>query len=604
MTTLPSHPPGGRDRRRRLSSEDRRQLFLRADGRCQRIDPDTGERCNAELPDNWHESHLVAYANGGATNPANMQAWCPPCNLHLGRADAIVPDGLELRSWQSLALPTILEQIYHKGFATLDACPGAGKTIFAGLVFQALQQMGVVERLVVFVPNDHLREQWREALADHLRIHLDDNPSEGWREHRGTVGSIVTYQALGSLAKVHGHAKEVEAIPTLVVLDEVHHLAEDGIGLAAGWGKGIAQVVGDVTRGTIHAAAVLNMTGTLFRSKARRRISTVRYIPIEDGRIEATADFSVRVTELVPHQLRPVNLYAFGSSIRTLDRETGEEVTETIADLDAPKRATALRAMLRKQDWLTQFSLAALDALAKQKRCLQSHGVRGPIPLKLLFVASTQDDARRAAKTIDLVTKPGFARIITSDERNAGVELRRAARERSSLAIVTCKMVTEGFDCPEISTIAYASNVIAQLSVRQTVARAMRLTDIERNVGKVLPAQIIIPDFAATVEAFSWLLDAMPHILDPDEIEDPDRPARNGQGPREARYEVLDVSAPALQSAIVVGAEDGIVKVDELTTWQRVLAKRGVDAVYAPQIIVAAREIRRSILEEHNRNGN
>jgi hypothetical protein len=41
-------------------------------------------------------------------------------------------------------------------------------------------------------------------------------------------------------------------------------------------------------------------------------------------------------------------------------------------------------------------------------------------------------------------------------------------------------MVTEGFGCPQISTIAYATNIVADLFIAQMTALAMRIISAER----------------------------------------------------------------------------------------------------------------------------
>ena len=50
------------------------------------------------------------------------------------------------------ALDTIVKRITDDGAATLSAAPGAGKTIFTGLVFEALHDADVIDRMVVLAP--------------------------------------------------------------------------------------------------------------------------------------------------------------------------------------------------------------------------------------------------------------------------------------------------------------------------------------------------------------------------------------------------------------------------------------------------------------------
>jgi hypothetical protein len=176
-------PTFGQDRRRRLSSGEAAQLFARAGGRCQ--------RCGEALGVEWHQAHLVSFRNGGATDLAKMEAWCRDCNLRQGKADAVDAPDLRPRTWQAEALDPILERIWQTGTATLHASPGAGKTLFAAMVFRLLRAAGLVDRMVVVVPNRALLRQWARALAG-VGVHLDWEPRDGFLEHPRTVGAVVT----------------------------------------------------------------------------------------------------------------------------------------------------------------------------------------------------------------------------------------------------------------------------------------------------------------------------------------------------------------------------------------------------------------------------
>jgi superfamily II DNA or RNA helicase len=245
----------GRDRRRQLNQQERLFVYERAGGQCQ--------NCGRDLPPDYHNAHLAAWSRGGATSVDNIQAWCADCNLGLGAQDSELAEGVTLRQWQQQALPVILRQLYQNGVATLHAAPGAGKTLFAGAVFQRLFELQYVNRLVVVVPNLAIVEQWRETLG-RLRIHLDTQPRDGVFEHPETVGAVITYHGLPRSAGAH--AIRNAKVPTLVVLDEVHHVAGE-----ASWGRAVERIVGDVANHTVHARGVLNMTGTLFRSRRPSR---------------------------------------------------------------------------------------------------------------------------------------------------------------------------------------------------------------------------------------------------------------------------------------------------------------------------------------------
>src|SRR5918911_3829904 len=217
----------------------------------------------------------------------------------------------------------------------------------------------------------------------------------------------------------------------------------------------VQRMVGDLTADAPNAT-VLNMTGTLFRSRTTQRINTVRYdqISTSDGeKLQAVADWSEPTANLIGVELRAPDLYTYGSEARLVDIRAEEVVSADIADLAKDQRSAVIRFASRSVGWLRGFAAEAVRLLQNQ---LLAIGGEEREPLKMLFVANDISAARRAAEALNAVTNRDFARLVVSDDASALRTLRAAARERRSCAIVAVRMVTEGFDCPEVSTIAYA----------------------------------------------------------------------------------------------------------------------------------------------------
>jgi superfamily II DNA or RNA helicase len=482
------------DRRRRPTVDERREIFLRADGRCQ--------NCGTNLGADYHNAHLAAYSNGGPTSPENVEAWCPDCNLRLGGEDAAGAWPLRPRDWQAEALPRVLHRIYSTGVATVNAAPGAGKTLFAGFVFKKLLEAGLVERAVIVAPATIIAPQW-EAAFKRLGIYLDTQPRDGYLEHRDTQGLVVMYQGLPGSAEAHRQMLTDHA--TLVIFDEVHHIAEK-----ASWGTAVKKMVGDLANDSVAPAGVLNLTGTLFRSGRNKRISTVRYVPAVDDedKLEASADWTIPTSELVGVELRAPNLYTFSGHARLVDTEEETIISGALGDLDQQQRETVLRGLDTSPTWLRGYVGEAMRLLDNQLRATNRE-----IPLKLLYCAKGIEEAKLAADAINKMTGTDFARLIHNKIPQAEKKLRAAVRERKSCAIVQVNMASEGFDCPEVSTIAYASNVTADLRIMQVIARAMRITDAERANNQLIPAQILIPDNPDLKSAFAAVLKDIPRLV-------------------------------------------------------------------------------------------
>jgi hypothetical protein len=377
---------------------------------------------------------------------------------------------------------------------------------------------------------------------------------------------------------------------TLLVLDEVHHVAE-----RKAWGRAVSRIVGSPeTEEGLHAAGVLNMTGTLFRSSGAHKISTVRYQRIvEDGieRFQAVADYSVSASTLIGVELRPPDLYAYDGQVELVDLRSETVITGGIADLDAGSQmSTAIRSAFLQRNRVHDFACAAIKLLNQQRAT-----IAGREPLKILWVADGQRAAELAAEEINKAAGRDFARLVISDNRDALSTLRSAAQEPNPCAIVAVRMVTEGFDCPQVSVIAYASATTAILFVAQTMARAMRVTDTERSDRSLLPAQILIPNNPALRAAFAEALVGHFHVLDVvDEVE----PVGEGQGGtdggllRMPRYQLADLSKLDLYSATVLEEPEGQVMAAELEAALAICGELSIPEPYAARLVVATRKLR------------
>jgi superfamily II DNA or RNA helicase len=582
----------GHDPRRYLTTEEKRLLYIRADGLCQ--------DCGAELDSSWHSAHMAAYAGGGATDVDEMRAQCASCNLSLGARDMEQVEGLSLRQWQQLALPVILERLWQHGSATLHAAPGAGKTLFAAAVFRHLADRGLVSRLVVFVPNANLVSQTVEAYKK-VRIHLDGKPRDGFIEHPETVGLVVCYQSLSEGA-AEAHALRMVREPTMVVFDEVHHLAEQE---HSAWGRYVGSMVGEVASGPPeNAAAVLNMTGTLFRSAASQRIATVRYRKLPGNKLEAVPDWSITTAELIGVELRAPDLYAYGGKATLIDLENEKVIESEVVDLGQQQRSAVNREAFRSRQWLGSFCSEGLRLLNSQLVT-----VGREVPLKLLHVADDQDTAKLAADIYNELAGHDIAVLVISDEPGSAKKLKQVRKDLRPRVIVTCQMVTEGFDCHELSVLVHATRKAARLFVAQVMARVMRVTDYERAARRLLPAQILIPDDRVLRGVYAAAIKSGPHIVEEEEEaggrchaghrrrmcpcqypgdSECTCPWVTGPGPLR-KYDLISLEDPRLDMATVLGHDDGDVSAAELEFFIQQCLGLGIPEPYAPRVAVAVR---------------
>jgi superfamily II DNA or RNA helicase len=587
----PSH---GRDRRRRLSTEEQQLLYARWNGLC--------ANCGNELGADWHGAHMAAYALGGATELEDMRPQCPKCNLRFGPGVMEQVEGFHPRVWQQVAFRRILLRLWESGSATLHAAPGAGKTLFAAVLFRHLRELGIAERAIIFVPNSNLVGQTVKAYKK-IGIHLDEKPRDSTIEHPETVGLVVCYQSL-SAGAVRSHITRMLAAGTLVIFDEVHHLADQE---HSAWGAHVENMVGRVSDGPpLNAVAVLNMTGTLFRSSSTQRISTVRYRRIGEDTHEAIADHSVTTAELVGTELRAPDLYIYGGKATLIDLEEEQVIEAEIVDLSQRQRSAVAREMFRSEQWLTRYATEGLRLLTSQLEA-----VRHEVPLKALHVADDQPTAAVAVKIYNALARAqgvgyDIAVPVYTESPGSAQRLKDVRHDPRPRVIVTCQMVTEGFDCPDLSVLVHATRKAALLFVAQVMARVMRITDYERAAGMMLPAQILIPDSPVLKDSYAAAIAAAGRVVHEETVERCHRQHPRTkcpclfphteclcsiyeQPPKLRRYDVLSVDDPRLDGATVLGHEDGHVPVAELDHWIRELRKLVIPEPFAPKIAVLVR---------------
>jgi superfamily II DNA or RNA helicase len=146
-------------------------------------------------------------------------------------------------------------------------------------------------------------------------------------------------------ATVGVHGKQSELQRTLFVLDEVHHVGEPTeTGARPAWARQITELIGDVEQ-QIHVAGVLNLSGTLWRSKRSERISTVRYVTDDEHKLVSDVDFEITAVELIRDgHLRPVDLFRRGATVELVNLAQAERIVSKIADLDQNAAGRALSA--------------------------------------------------------------------------------------------------------------------------------------------------------------------------------------------------------------------------------------------------------------------
>ena len=347
-----------------------------------------------------------------------------------------------LRAWQAAALEQYMAAS-PKDFLAV-ATPGAGKTTFALRIAVELMGAGVVEKVTIVCPTEHLKSQWAEA-AGRVGIHIDP----AFSNSQGMAGShfdgvAVTYAQVASNPMVH--AARTRLHRTLVILDEIHHAGD-----SLSWGDGVRDAFDEATRR-------LALTGTPFRSDTSA-IPFVRYEEDEEGIKRSKADFTYGYGDaLRDFVVRPVLFMSYSGQMswRTnagdiYTARLGEPLTK---DLMKQAWRTALDP---KGEWMSAVLQAADQRLEEVRRQVPDAGG--------LVIAADQDKARAYARQLRAITghRPT---VVLSDDADASERIDEF-RQSTDKWMVAVRMVSEGVDVPRLSVGVYATNASTSLFFAQ-----------------------------------------------------------------------------------------------------------------------------------------
>lgn len=431
---------------RRFSAQQKHAALLAYNGRC--------AQCGVELQPGWHSDHITAASKGGATDLDNAQPLCEQCNIEKG-AKSVMPWpehvlGFPPRRWQEEAFELAVR--CTKRSILVQAQPGAGKTLFGGSLAKALMQMGFGVRVLVVSPSVNLREGWADDFA---LFGIDLDPDTGAREPDSDdcVGRSVTYASLAkSAGRISGADTErmrQRDRATIVVLDEIHHAAED-----ASWGAGLQHACE-------RAAFVLCLSGTPFRSDGRP-LPFVEYN--NDGK--AVADYVYTYAQSIqddPQVCRQVYFPSYEGDIEWLSQNELHQSTFG-EKLDDRGQSERLRAALWSEDWVR---LQLEDARQKLSQIRVNHPGAGG-----LIVAMDQNHANFLADVMDRVSS-SRPLVIASDDRKAHEKLREF-KDKADPWVIAIKMISEGVNIPRLRVCCYMSNVVTDMFFRQVVGRILR----------------------------------------------------------------------------------------------------------------------------------
>ncbi|SDS70836.1 DEAD/DEAH box helicase [Paraoerskovia marina] len=381
----------------------------------------------------------------------------------------------KLRAWQAEAIEQYRVAAPRDFLAV--ATPGAGKTTFALRIATELLEQGVVRRVTVVAPTEHLKHQWADAAA-RVGIRIDPNFRNSQGRHGAHYdGVALTYAQVA--AKPALHTARTAAAPTLVILDEVHHGGD-----ALSWGDAVREAFEGADRR-------LALTGTPFRSDTAA-IPFVRYERDAHGVRRSAADYTYGYGEaLRDHVVRPVLFMTYSGAMRWRTR-AGDEVSARLGeDMTKDLTAQAWRTALDPNgEWIPSVLAAADRRLTEVRRTVPDAGG--------LVIASDQTDARAYAGHLARITGRSPT-VVLSDDDGASARIDEFS-DSDDRWMVAVRMVSEGVDVPRLAVGVYATSTSTPLFFAQAVGRFVRARRRGETASIFLPSVPLLVDLANAME--------------------------------------------------------------------------------------------------------
>ena len=495
--------------KRNFNQSQRRELFLKADGKCQICS------CNISL-DNFHADHKIPFCEGGKTELNNGQALCPQCNLKKASLFNIdvshyMEPGKSLRDWQAEFLPrcyrSMVQQIGKpqdeiKAFM-LHAFPGSGKTKAALILGALLKEQGFIEKIIVNVPSLFLKDQMEKEAR---KIGLILNKKRPFIE--GFDGLVTTYASIGYKSKDTDSLINAQIIndickrsKVLVIADECHHLSQE-----KRWGEAFELAYGN-------SVARLMTSGTPFRTD-RGRLPWVRYSNNELDLSQPHAysypygitKWNTKYCALGDQVVRDVVIRSWNSDVNfTLKEERGGEIIneqefnhkltdnidEIYADVYDPvteeriednsrlrkliktaRRSACIECGTDRHPFGTEFIRKILIAANEQlDECRRSHEWAGG-----LMVCDNIEHANAIAVALKHWTNEDSIVVHTEsgNSKRAIEGYKDAKNKKRNKWLISVGQVSEGVDIPHLRVGVYLTTTQSHLRWLQILGRVLR----------------------------------------------------------------------------------------------------------------------------------
>jgi superfamily II DNA or RNA helicase len=393
--------------------------------------------------------HIIPHSSGGSTSGENCQMLGSNINRRKG-SFVYKP-----REWQE-EFHREWDARKKKSFLMI-VIPAGGKTMAALETCRRWMAAGTDRRIVVVVPTDNLREQWREEA---VKFGIDLQSKEfGTNFKDGFQGGVTTYSFVANNSAMF--RKLCSVAPTMVVFDEIHHCGDE-----AHFGRGIVEAFE-------HARERLLLSGTPWKTDG----TAIPYVTY-DGSGYAIGDFFYDYPRALNESV--VRYLVFDYSRGTITNDvTGstQALSSEVSDDEASR--VLLRILDPRGAFVREQIRQAHQKLLEVRNTTPDAGA--------LAACVDQNHAIQIAETIRSVTGCTPS-LIVSDQSIENDTVRDFRKSRTEW-LVAVRKVSEGTDIKRLQVLCYLTNTVTELFFRQLIGRVSRYRDGEDREGYVfLPA--------------------------------------------------------------------------------------------------------------------
>ena len=489
-------------------------LYLFSDGRCQ--------SCNVVLGKGWHADHIIPFSKGGQTKIKNGQALCPKCNLSKSNKIIMKNHYFNLHPWQkqfAIDLSNRFNNPQNNKFL-LHACVGSGKTFASAY---AISQ--ILHNKNNFIPNDFefpnnsievqpvkdvkifciapqgaVKQSFSTEFAkfgynlihDTSKAFYQVNVNGFCLTYKGVENN---YESLKEQINICKHKGE----RTIVVLDEIHHLAEE-----KKWGEAVKEAFGN-------ADFILCLTGTPFRHD-NKFIPFSEYLPTGiDKKISLRTDYSYSLANGIENKI------ICGISFRGINVKFENELLESQNDFvsdedyqyaiygDSPfVKDTLLEANAKIEDIRNHCNMPNAGGLIVANNITEAEKI-------YKFLVSLY-----GTEQVDIIV----SKRSNNDEEDDADTIRKIKdfKQSNKKWLVSVKMISEGINIPRLRVCVYLSSVKTRLFVEQVVGRIVRNRSDEK-LGVIDMAYFYFPKHEELYKIATEIQDEFQYILSKQEAE-------------------------------------------------------------------------------------